>query len=302
MSWIILALLTAFFYSLSDLFSKISLKKVDEYVTSWAIRMFSLPFILCVLFFIPVPVIKPGFWLGLVVSGTLNILVTILYLKAIKDSDLSLTIPMISFTPLFLLITSPIILGEFPNWEGLSGIIFIVAGAYMLNISGHEKSFLDPVKAIFTAKGPRLMLLVSFIWSITANFDKIAIRNSSSLFYSLAVTIYMAIGLTPLMLWMMQRKIHKQKQEGSGLALALRQIRSSYKSLILVGLCISLVLIFQMLAVNMTLVAYVIAIKRLSILGGVVWGYFFFREKNIRHRLAGAFMMLAGVVLITLFS
>lgn len=59
--------------------------------------------------------------------------------------------------------------------------------------------------------------------------------------------------------------------------------------------------LFHMIAVSMTLVAYAIAIKRTSILFTVLWGALLFKEKNFKERLIGAAIMLAGVLLITLF-
>ena len=53
-----------------------------------------------------------------------------------------------------------------------------------------------------------------------------------------------------------------------------------------------------MTAVSLTNVAYMIAVKRTSLLIGVLYGHLFFREPGIRHRLPGALLMVAGVALI----
>jgi drug/metabolite transporter (DMT)-like permease len=45
-----------------------------------------------------------------------------------------------------------------------------------------------------------------------------------------------------------------------------------------------------------------IAIKRLSVLFGVIYGGVLFREAHMRIRLFGAVLMLAGTVLILLFG
>jgi uncharacterized membrane protein len=55
-----------------------------------------------------------------------------------------------------------------------------------------------------------------------------------------------------------------------------------------------------MSALNLTLVAYVISIKRTSAVLAVLWGMLFFGESDIRQRFIGASIMLAGLVLITL--
>ena len=125
MIWIALALLTAFCESFKDVFSKKGLADIDEYVIAWALRFFALPFLLPILFFIKIPPLGSEFWLALVVGGGLNAICTILYMKAIKQSALSLTVPLVALTPMFLLLTSPFMVGEFPKMNGVIGIILI---------------------------------------------------------------------------------------------------------------------------------------------------------------------------------
>jgi drug/metabolite transporter (DMT)-like permease len=52
------------------------------------------------------------------------------------------------------------------------------------------------------------------------------------------------------------------------------------------------------IAMSLTNVAYMIAVKRLSLLMGIVYGHFMFREEGLRERLVGGGLMLAGVAFI----
>lgn len=287
MIWFIFAFFTALFESLKDVFSKKGLKNIDEYVVSWSLRFFALPFLIPLFFFIEIPSLGNQFWVVLLVGGPLDILATILYMKAIKCSDLSITVPMITFTPLFLLLTSPLILGEFPGFFGLVGVILIVLGSYLLNIKKRSEGYLAPFRALLKEKGPKLMLLVAFIWSITSNFDKIGVQNSSPIFWVIATNIFIALFMFPIMLCKSQRSV--------------QHIKTSYKVLIPIGLFGALALIFQMTAINLTLVAYVISIKRISAIMGVLFGYLIFKEKGIKERLLGVIIMVIGVLFITLF-
>ena len=286
MVWFIFAFLSAFFESMKDIFCKKTLKSIDEYIVSWSLRFFSLPFLLPLLFFIEIPSLGNSFWPALLVGGILKVMTTIFYMKAIKHSDLSITVPMITFTPLFLLITSPLIVGESPSFFGLIGVLLIVLGSYTLNIKQKHQGYLAPFKALVKEKGPRLMLLVAFIWSITSNFDKIGVQNSSPIFWVISTNIFITLILFPIMLF-------KSKN-------IIKQIQTSYKFLIPIGLISSLALIFQMIAINLTLVAYVISIKRTSTIISVLFGYFIFKEKGIKERLLGVIIMVLGVLFITL--
>lgn len=287
MTWIFFAILTAFFRSFTDVAGKFGLKKMDEYIVAWALNFFALPLLLPMLFFIEIPAITKGFWLAIFISGTLNIATAILYLKAIKLSDLSLVSPLATFTPLFLLITSPLIIGEFPSLFGLIGILLIVFGSYILNLKEKKKGIFAPFKALLNNKGARLMLLVAFIWSITSNFDKIGLQNSSPIFYGITVNIFITIGITPIVFIKSRKNI--------------KQIQNNLKSLIPVGILNGLMITFHMIAISMTLVAYLISIKRTSAVISVLLGSLIFKEKGLKERILGSILMILGVLFITLF-
>ncbi|MFB6257825.1 MAG: EamA family transporter [Flavobacteriales bacterium] len=288
MNWVVLAFLTAIFRSLADVFSKIGLQRADLFVVSWSIRAFSLPVLLPVLFFIEIPSLDLQFWFALLVGAGLNVLTTILYMRALQDSDLSVTVPMISFTPVFLLVTSPLMIGEFPELFSLLGVLFVVGGSYFLQIQKAQLDLLGPFKALFREKGPRLMLLNAIIWSVTANVDKIGIEHSSPFFWVVVTHTGISIGLLPIML---QRSFHHTPE-----------LKHKFGILFPIGLVTSLALICQMAALTMTLVVHVIAIKRVSTVLSVIWGASIFREKGFGSRMSGVLIMLLGVLMITLGS
>jgi uncharacterized membrane protein len=265
---------------------KKSLEKCNEYIVAYALRLFALPFLLPLLFFTKEIVLGSGFWIALLTGGTLNLITTVLYMKAIKASDLSVTVPMVTFTPLFLLLTSPIIVGEFPPLKGILGILLIVFGSYLLHLKEKPKGILAPFKAIITGKGPRLMLVVAFIWSVTSNIDKVGIRNSSVVLWAVAIHIFIIITMVPLV-WLTSRY-------------SIHQLVKQRNMLIPLGFIDALKYFFQLAALQFTLVAYVISIKRTSAILCVIFGALIFKEKGIKERLTGSVIMVAGVLLITL--
>jgi uncharacterized membrane protein len=229
--------------------------------------------------------VGPYFWLALLGSTMLNTLAISLYARALHASDLSTTVPMLAFSPLFLLVTAPLILGEFPTFWGLVGVLLVVLGSYVLNIRAYQQGLLAPYRALLRERGPQLMLVVAFIWSIAATIDKIGILQSAPIFWVTAVNGAMALALTPLMLRTPACVSH---------------IRRAGPFLLLMGIFSALALVAQMHAISLTLVPYVIAIKRSSILMSVVFGTLLFHEVGLQERLAGVVIMLAGVLCITL--
>ena len=75
--------------------------------------------------------------------------------------------------------------------------------------------------------------------------------------------------------------------------------RVSVKGLV-AGILFFLQAVFHGSAISLTKAAYMISLKRLSILFGVLYGAVVFKEQNIGVRLIGATLMLSGSVLIVL--
>ncbi|MEX0772123.1 MAG: EamA family transporter [Balneolales bacterium] len=286
MTWLLFAFLTAFFESMKDLFGKMGLGQLNEFVIAWAMMAFSLPFLLPLLFFINIPELNGAYAWALFIGGSINTLSIFLYMKAIQASDLSITVPMVTFTPLFLLFTSPLILGEYPSLQGLLGVLLTVLGSYMLNIKQRRQGFMAPFKALLLETGPRIMLGVAFIWSFTANIDKIGVQNSSPIFWAISMTCFASVALLPFML------IYSKQ--------TFRQMSLQLKTLMPLGLFNALTLVVQMTAINIALVTYVVSIKRGSTVLSVFWGHFFLGEKGLKERLLGVSIMVAGVFLISI--
>jgi drug/metabolite transporter (DMT)-like permease len=293
MIWPLLALLTAVSESLKDVFAKKVLRTTDEYLVTWGLGTLALPLLLPLLVIQGMPLLGPGFWPALAVGGTLNGAAILLYMKAIKGADLSITVPLVTFTPLFMLVTSPLILGEFPNIFGIVGILLIVLGSYLLNYRQRHAGLLAPFRALVEQKGARLMLGVAFIWSITANIDKIGVGNSSPLFWGASTSAVTSLAVLPAVVG---RARNRRREGAPGSPWQIP------RGLLLAGLFSGMTLIFQMSALQLTLVAYVISIKRTSVIMSVLFGHFLFKEKDVRERLAGAGVMLVGVIVITLLS
>lgn len=289
MLWVLLAFLAAFFRSLIDVFSKKGLKEMDEYLIAWVWRAFPVLFLLPVVAYTGIPALGKKFWIAILLVGCLGVVTTIFYVKAIKLSDLSLVAPLTSFTPLFLIAMSPLIIGEYPSPIGIAGICLIVAGSYILNIKKATQGLFKPLKALITQKGSRLMLIVAFLWSITSNIDKIGLKDSSPVFWAFALNLILAVFLLPVVLAKSRFEWHRMKPH-------------MFTALLPLGLFSALSILTHMLAISIAIVPYVIAIKRTSVVMSALWGFFMFKERGIKERLLGAVVMVAGVVLIALLG
>jgi drug/metabolite transporter (DMT)-like permease len=87
------------------------------------------------------PPIGGTFWIAAFATIVINIFAILLYFKALDSSDISLVMPMLCFTPSFLILTSYIILGEVPSLNGILGICMIVGGSLGLTLHIQGNSF-----------------------------------------------------------------------------------------------------------------------------------------------------------------
>ncbi len=284
--WLLLSLTAALFTSLTDVLGKKIISRCGAYVVVWGMNLFAMPFLLASACTQPWPVLGPLFGMVLMAQGFMVVIASVLYFKAIEVSDLSVTIPMLAFTPLFLVITAPLMLGEFPNPLGLGGIFLIVLGSYVLNITQLYEGYLAPFKALVKEKGPRYMLMVALLYSVCANIDKIGVHQSSPLVWAAALNIVLTIGLGLIML----RRTRDVAE----------RIKAGGKYLFFLGIVNAVALIANMAAIQLALVPYVIAIKRLSVFLTVLVGFAIFKEKGFRERSIGAMLMVLGAALISL--
>lgn len=286
MEWVILSLISAFLLATSDALAKKAVENENEYLVAWFRMLFTLPVLVITLLLVPWPELDADFYRAFFIALPFELITIIFYIKALKHSPLSLTMPFLALTPVFLIAVSYILLGEKVSIVGGCGIFLIAAGSYLLNVDGLRKGLLEPFRAIWRERGPLFMIGVAMFYSITSSMGKMAIEHSSPLFFAASYFIVLNILFVPIALFMGRGDLKTFMQ------------KKTYQRLFAPGICYALMVITHMSAMKLTKVAYMISIKRTSLLMAVLYGYFLFREENIRSRFIGALLMFAGFVLV----
>lgn len=282
---LVLAFMVAMMKGLQSIYQRKDALDTDEFVTAFSSRMFGIPVLLTALFFTGIPDLSLKFFMMAIPLGAVTAFASVLIAKAFKESDASIVTPMFAISPILVLFTSFIILGEAPDLLGGVGVVLIAFGAYMLKID-ESTGLLDPLKNLWDEKGVRIILVVILLYSVTANLDKIGVQMSSPVMWPLATYTISSIFMLPLMM----KKSPQWKSK----------IRNKWKPLGLLGVLGGGAIILQMAALELTLVSYVISIKRLSIPIAVGFSYFMLGEKSgFRERMIGSLLMVAGVILIS---
>jgi drug/metabolite transporter (DMT)-like permease len=287
MDWLLLTLLSAFSLASADAATK---KRLQGYSARELVMVrfgFSGLLLAPLLLFEPLPRVPAAFWGWVAALIPLEILAMLLYMRAIRDSPLALTLPYLALTPVLTTLTGYLLLGEQVSVRGLLGILLVVIGAYLLNVEharGHD--WLAPFLAILRERGSRLMVAVAVLYSLTSVLGKGAIQYVPG--HTFGAFYFVLLGLATVVLFTWHRP---------GLLPALWRRPGSH---LLIGALMGVMVIAHFMAIAHVEVAYMIAVKRSSLLFGILYGALLFGEQRLaQHMMAGA-LILAGVMLIAL--
>ena len=216
------------------------------------------------------------------VVAILAIAGAIMFIKAVQMSALSLVIPMLSFTPVFAVLTSVLVLGELPTLRQIIGIGVIVSGAFTLGWAGTKvgsQGFREP--------GIWLMIAVALCWASTLTFEKLALRYAMVPIHALSLSVLM--GILMFLILMLQGSLSELKEITHYKKLYLWAIISS-----------SLATGTQLLAITVVQVGVVEAIKRsIGLALSVLSGWLFFKEPpTLVKQLAIAWMGVGVLILV----
>ncbi|MFH1393509.1 MAG: DMT family transporter [Candidatus Micrarchaeota archaeon] len=287
MLWFFFALGGAFLVAIYFMEVKKLVSRVDPLIVSGATLFLTGLSFLALSALNGFPEIGEQFLFAVSMSVLLNIATAALYFRALQMTDLSLAIPMLAFTPLFLIFTSSIILGESPHPDGILGILLVVGGSYVLNLNS-KHDLLSPFEEIIRNRGMIYMLITALLFSFLANFDKLAMLNSDFMFTPATALTTSGTALLAYSFFRKRPIVESFRKEKRAFALAA------------LALVIATSLTFS--AWSLQIVPYVISINRMSVLFSVIFGGVLLKEKGLLKRFAGALLMVLGAAIIVLSS
>ena len=281
MPWFPLALAAAACTATVDALSKQALARSDAYTVAWVRLGYTVPFLAAVLPAVPRPPLDGLFFGSLLLLLPLEVAALLLYTRAIQESPLGVTVPFLALTPVFLMGTAFLILGERPDASGAAGILLIAGGAYLLNVHARRGGLLAPFGAVAREPGSRKMIAVAAIYSVTSVLGKVAILHSSPAFFGVVYFPMLAAASLPFLAAL---------RGGPGL----RALLSQPRLFAAIGLVQTLMIFAHVHALALVEVPYMISVKRTSLVFSVVLGRIFFGEEHTPQRLAGAAAMAAA--------
>lgn len=290
MDWLLLSLLCALSLAAADALTKKWLARHSA--AELVMVRFGLAALLLIPWVImhpPTPVPAP-FWWWVGTALPLEVLAMVMYVLAIRDSPLALTLPYMAFTPVFASLVGWLLLGETISAQGLMGVLLVTVGAYALNLDhahlSQPRSWLAPFAAIYRERGSRLMLGVALIYSFTSVQGKGAMQYMSGMEFG--AFYFLILGAFTLLVFAVREP-----------ASARVLLRPSAGAIIVAALMAAMV-VTHFLALEKIQTAYMISVKRTSILMGILFGAALFGDKRLFQHLAAGAVVVAGVALIAL--
>jgi drug/metabolite transporter (DMT)-like permease len=291
--WILFSFLSAFLQSSYQVVVKKVSNAYSPNTLSAGYFFIAAPLIIVYIFIFGIPELNINFYLALFVAAIINAVGLFFFYYGLSRVELSASAPILATTPVFALLTGYIILNESPTLSGAVGVLIVVFGLIVLNFKIKKPGDLIETKVEFDRSRKRRMgvvflFIVAFLWSLGANFDKMVATNSSAIFGSLASCATIGFFMLCVTFFKKERGILLNK--------------NNFKNILLLGILAVFASLVWYSALSLGLVVYTIAIRRLSALFGIFFGYFIFKEKNIKQRIAGAIIILVGIFFIVFFK
>ena len=282
---VLICIVSAFFWAAFDLTRKLTLEKISSINLLLIFTITQLIIFLIWLFFEDfsinlIPYLLPG--ITLIIIGLFSAL---LFLKAIKQSDLSLTIPLLSLSPMFSSLFSFFFLNEQLSNIQYLGIFLIILGTLILyskKLTIYEiiKSF----KIILKNSSAKLMVLVSIIWSLTPVLDKICLKNSSVNIHG----FIQSLGMITLLIFLFKKDTVQTENT-----------KKNWRIIFLTVFIGSTATILQFYAILTNYVPIMESIKRsIGQLSSVFLGKIFFNEEVNKPKVVGVIVLSIGVYFI----
>lgn len=286
--WFLYSLFFAIWSSVAAFIIKSLTKKINYLPLLYTTFLFGIPSTFILLLFLGgIPKVTSNFYLYTGASAILDTIAFVSSFSAISQSAISVLSPISSFSPVFTTLIAAFTIHEVPTLIKFIGILFVVFGAYLLNILDIKQGITMPFKRLFSNKGVLLFLLANLIWSITPILQKKAIFETHPqvpLFASFFGMVLVFLFLTPFAF----------KKTMS----YLREIKANTHWFIINGIGGSFAQAAAFAAFSLVFVGYATSVFRLSTLFIIIIGAVFFKEERIKERLLGGAVMLFGTVLL----
>lgn len=288
--WLVAAVLSAFFAGITAILAKCGINKTDSDIAT-ALRTIVVFFFSWIMVFVShsqntIATISSKSLFFLILSGIATGASWICYFKALSLGDINKVVPIDKSSTVISVILAIIILNETEHLAvKLVGTVILTIGIFMMiNKSKNENKTVKKCSWIIYA------VLSAVFAALTSILAKIGIDNVES---NLGTAI--RTGVVLIIAWLIVFAKGKQSQ--------LKSIDKRELIFIsLSGLATGCSWLLYYYAIQKGIVSVVVPIDKLSIVVTVVFSYFVFKEKLSKKEFFGLCLMIAGTLIMSIWS
>ena len=290
MIWFWLAIFSALLSAAAAILQKKTLKEMSalnfSFSVSFLIAVFSTP----LLFLTDTDKLSSAGLFYLFIKSVINASAFFCIMTALKNLELSRTLPILAASPLLIALLAYFFLGEDLKSIEVAGMFLIVAGTYILEIKKSENIFYP--FTVFSRSGyHRIIILALVLITISSVMDKFILVK-----FKIPPVLFVVIqNYFFLLIFSAVIIFSKSKNEVVNLV-------KNNKTLILLLVIISVITIgyrlLQIEAVKLAPVGIVISLKRLSVFFAVLIGAKIFREESYLKKIIATALIVGGAMLI----
>lgn len=226
--------------------------------------------------------LEPGYLAPGVSSAALNVAANFAYFRAFQIAPLSVTLPMLSLTPVFSSLLGAAFLGERFGSRAVVACALVIAGAVLLSTRRDAAR----TGGLAIERGSLLMAAVALCWSGTLLLDKFALRHAAPATHAFVLNAGVATAGFAVLAG--RRRLGE-----------LAAVRDHVGLLIVSVLCGVLALGAQLHAIQALPIGRVETLKRgVGVALAVVWGRAFFDEPITPAKLAAVALLAGGIALL----
>lgn len=291
MEWYLLALSSALLSAFAAILQKKVLNKISALnftvIVSIFIALFS------TILIGKVDLSAAGSYSVLVLFGKsiINATAFLCIMIALKNLEISRTLPILAASPMTVALLAFLFLGESLSLTEVLGMLFIVAGTYILELKKNE-NISAPFRVFIDSKYHRIILIALGLMTISSVIDKLLLTS----FKLPPVTFLVLQNYFFLIIFLLYRILTGLKNNNEKL------FNGVSKNILLIIIFIAFATIgyrwTQIEATKLGPVGLVIAVKRLSVLFAVVIGAKLFKEENYLKKVIATIFIVGGALLI----
>lgn len=229
-------------------------------------------------------------WLYFVVTSgavMLNIMANVAFVEAIRVSELSVTVPLLSLTPAFATTFAVFIVGEVLDLWQVAGVVLVVLGAIYLHTAKVRRTLRGWLRSLIDDRGSLLMVLVAVCWSLSMPLDKIGLVIVGPAWHALFLSLGVAAGILAILVWF--------RWTDQLFALGRDQLPRLGLAVVVSAAAVGM----QLVAMRFVYVGIVETVKRaVGNFAALGFGRALFGEAVTSHKVVALAMMALGVVFI----